>query len=421
LIEPRLRATTPVPGREELLSVEAWADIRRLHLAEGIPIKQIARQLGLARNTVRDAVRSPEPPRYTRPRRPSAVDDFEPEIRRLLAAHPRMPASVIGERIGWTRGRTILAGRVRDLRPAYLPPDPAGRTAYRPGELAQWDLWFPAIDIPTGDGHVARFPVLVGAAGYSRYLVGLMIPSRERHDLFLGHRACLVDLGGVPRAGVYDNEGAIGRWRGGVPVLTGDFQAFRGALGMGVILCKPGDPEAKGLVERANQYLETSFLPGRTFGSIADFNAQLRAWLPLANARHHRAIDCRPVDRIAEDRQAMLPLPRVLPDPAFRASLRLPRDHYVRVLGSDYSVAPWAIGRRVEVRADLERVTVRCGEQVVADHARSLVRHRVVTDPAHVIARARLREERHELTRPQETEVELRDLAAYDRFFEVAL
>ena len=401
--------------------MEAWAEIRRLHLAEGIPIKQIARELGLARNTVREAVRSAEPPSYVRRRRPSAVDPFEPAVRRLLAEHPRMPATVIGERIGWTRGHTILAARVRDLRPVYLPPDPAGRTTYRPGELAQWDLWFPSVDIPVGPGRTARFPVLVGVSGYSRFLVARMIPSRERHDLFGGHLACLADLGRVPRAGVYDNEGAIGRWRSGRPTLTADCQAFRGALGMAVILCKPGDPEAKGLVERANRYLETSFLPGRTFASLPDFNRQLADWLQRANARWHRAIECRPIDRVAEDRAAMLPLPPVLPDPAFRTTTRLARDHYVRVLGSDYSVAPWAIGRRVEIRADLEWVTVHCAGQLVARHARALLRHRVVTDPAHVTARWRLHDERRDALVAQPVEVEVRDLHTYDEIFGVAL
>ena len=44
-----------------------------------------------------------------------------------------------------------------------------------------------------------------------------------------------------------------------------EFEAFRGTLGISVHQCRPRDPEAKGLVERANGYLETSFLPGRTF------------------------------------------------------------------------------------------------------------------------------------------------------------
>lgn len=331
-----------------------------------------------------------------------------------------MPATVRGERIGWPRGHTILAERVRDLRPAYLPPDPAGRTTYRPGELAQWDLWFPPVDIPVDPGSTARFPAIGDVSGYSRWIDARMLPSRERHDLFGGHLACLVELGRVPRAGVYDNEGAIGRWREGRPTLTADCQAFRGALGMAVVLCKPGDPEAKGLVERANRYLETSFRPGRTFRSLADFNRQLADWRRLANALA-RAIECRPIDRFAEDRAAMLALPPVLPDPAFRSTTRLARDHYVRVLGSDYSVAPWAIGRRVEVQADLETVTVHCGGELVARHACSLRRHRVVTDPRRVIARARLREERRELLAVQPVEVEVRDLASYDEIFGVAL
>lgn len=396
--------------------MEDWAEIRRLHLAEGIPIKEIARRLGLARNTVREAVRSPVPPKYERPATGSAVDAVEPDIRRLLARHPRMPATVIAERVGWQRGMTVFRDRVRDLRPAYLPPDPAGRTTYRPGELAQWDLWFPPVDIPIGPGRVARPPVLVGVAGYSRFMVGRMIPSRESHDLLLGHLACLVELGRVPRAGVYDNEGAIGRWRRGVPQLTEAFQAFRGAFGMGVVLLKPGDPESKGLVERANGYLETSFLPGRRFGSIADFNDQLGDWLPRANGRQHRIIGCRPADRIAEDRAAMLALPPILPDPAFRTATRLPRDHYVRVLGSDYSVHPRAIGRRIEVRADLDMVRITLVGDLVGQHRRSLVPHQVVTDPVHVIARAYLRDERRALEASgPEPDVEVRDLTVYDR------
>ncbi len=401
--------------------MEDWAEIRRLHLAEGIPIREIARRLGLARNTVRDAVRSSTPPRYERAPAGSAVDAVEPDIRRLLAAHPRMPATVIAERVGWTRGMSVLRERVAELRPVYLPPDPAGRTAYRPGELAQWDLWFPPADIPVGPGRTARLPVIAGVSGYPRWIVARMIPSRESHDLLLGHLACLVDLGRGPRKGVYDNEGAIGRWRGGRPQLTTAFQAFRGTLGMGVILLAPRDPEAKGVVERANGYLETSFLPGRTFASPDDFNGQLADRLPGANSRRHRAIGCRPADRIDEDRSAMLALPPVLPDPAFRTAVRLPRDHYVRVLGSDYSVDPAAIGRRVEVRADLATVRVTLAGDPVALHRRSLVSHAVVTDPAHAAARDALRGARARTPAlPGDAEVEVRDLAVYDRLLGIA-
>src|SRR6185312_15683913 len=124
--------------------------IRRLHRAEGMPIKAIARVLGVSRNTVRAALAAEGPPAYRRARAGSVVDAVEPQVRELLRAYPQMPATVIAERIGWTRGITVLRDRIAELRPAYLPPDPASRTGYAAGELAQCDLWFPDIELPVG-------------------------------------------------------------------------------------------------------------------------------------------------------------------------------------------------------------------------------------------------------------------------------
>src|SRR5579864_3615899 len=123
-----------------------------------MPIKAIARLLGISRNTVRAAIASDGPPKYVRKPAGSVVDGFEPRIRELLQAYPAMPATVIAERIGWERGLTVLKDRVRELRPAYLPPDPASRTAYAAGEIAQNDLWFPPVQVPVGCGQ-ARRPV----------------------------------------------------------------------------------------------------------------------------------------------------------------------------------------------------------------------------------------------------------------------
>ena len=135
-----------------MISVEDWAEIRRLHRAEGLLIRQIARMMDISRNTVRAALRSDGPPRYERAAVGSVADGFEPRIRELLMAYPAMPASVIGERIGWPYSDRTLRTRVAELRPAYLPPDPASRTSYAAGELAQDDFWFPGIEIPAGCG-----------------------------------------------------------------------------------------------------------------------------------------------------------------------------------------------------------------------------------------------------------------------------
>lgn len=398
--------------------MEDWAEIRRLHRAEGMPIKAIVRQTGVSRNAVRRALASAGPPKYERATRPSIVDRVEPAIRELLRECPTMPATVIAERLGWDRSITVLKDRVRLLRPLFLPPDPASRTNYVPGGLAQCDLWFPPVDVPLGFGQVGRPPVLVMVAGYSRVIAAVMLPSRAAPDLIAGHWVLLTGLGAVPKALVWDNEAAVGSWRAGRPKLSEEFEAFRGCLGIKVIQCRPRDPEAKGLVERANGYLETSFLPGRTFTSPADFNTQLQAWLDRANNRRHRTLGCRPVERWDADRVAMLSLPPVPPMLGRRSSLRLPRDHYVRVDANDYSVHPAAVGRRVEVSADLETVRVTCAGRVVAEHRRCWAAHQTLTDPDHAVAAANLRGAHRAATHPPAGEqVEQRALSDYDTFF----
>jgi transposase len=386
-----------------VLIVEDWAEIRRLRRAEQVSISEIARVLGISRNTVRAALASDAPPKYERKPAGSSVDAVEPGIRELLRAYPTMPATVIAERIGWTRSIRVLSGRVAELRPAYLPPDPASRTSYEVGEIAQCDLWFPPITLPVGFGQTRKptqLPVLTMVTGYSRWLSALLIPTRTAADLFAGWWQLIAALGAVPRMLVWDGEGAIGRWRGGKVELTAQCQAFRGTLATKVIVCKPADPEAKGLIERAHDYLERSFLPGRSFAGPDDFNRQLQQWLTLVNARRRRALGCAPTDRITADRQAMLALPPVAPATGWRSALRLPRDHYIRLDSNDYSVHPAVIGRRIEVIADLQRVRVLCDGKTVADHERIWGWHQTLSDPEHVAAAKVLRRERIGLLRP---------------------
>jgi transposase len=402
------------------LNVEDWAEIRRLHRAEGMPIKVIARRFGIARNTVRKAIAADEPPRYQRAGRGSIVDEVEPRIRELLAAWPTMPATVIAERLGWDRSLTVLKVRVRALRPLFLPPDPARRSEYEPGELAQCDLWFPPAQIPLGFGQVGSPPVLVMVTGYARWLMAVMIPSRQIPDLLDGHWTLISRLGAAPKTLVWDNESGIGQWRGGKPQLTTAMNGFRGMLGIKVVQCRPADPESKGLVERANGYLETSFLPGRSFASPADFNSQLQEWLIRANQRQHRALGCRPVDRVDADRAAMVALPPVAPVVGWRHSTRLPRDHYVRLDANDYSVHPAAVGRRVDVSADAGQVEVCCDGKPVARHARCWARHQTITDPAHRTAADGLRIAHRQGAARIPSQVATRDLSDYDRIFGLA-
>lgn len=368
--------------------MQDWAQIRYLHGSEGMSVRAIAARLGLSRDTVSRAVKSSSPPRYVRVSGPSAFDPFEGHVRQLLAEFPAMPATVLAERVGWPGSASWFRKKVALLRVEYAPKDPADRIAYLPGDQAQCDLWFPPARVPLGAGQSGSPPVLVMVASHSRFIAGRMLPTRHTADLLAGMWLLLAgQLGAVPRRLVWDNEAGIGR--GGH--LADGVAAFAGALPAKIVQLRPYDPESKGVVERANGYLETSFLPGRVFSSPADFNAQLAGWLALANARQVRSLGARPADLIDADRAAMSPLPPARPPAGFTARARLPRDYYLRVLGNDYSIDPAMIGRMIEVSADLDTVTARCGSAQVACHPRSWARRQTVTDPAHVAAAARLR------------------------------
>src|SRR4051812_4529655 len=230
-----------------MIDVEDWAEIRRLHRAEQMSIRAISKRLGIARNTVRAALRSPTVPKYGRVRAGSAVDEVDGEIRGLLEEFPSMPATVIAERMGWPHGMTIFRERVRELRPLFVPPDPAQRTSYRPGELAQWDLWQPDVEIPVGFGQSFKGWVVNGVSGFYRLPAGGVVQPRAAPGVLGGMLHALAAFGALQRMWVWDQEGCIGQWCQGRQRLTDEFQAFRGVFGVAVKLCAPNDPEAKGL------------------------------------------------------------------------------------------------------------------------------------------------------------------------------
>lgn len=387
--------------------------IRRL-AADGVPKAQIAVQLGISRTTVVKAVGSDSPPRYERRPGPTSFTPFEERVRALLKRTPDMPATVVAERVGWTGSIRWFRDNVQRLRAEQRPVDPADRLSWVAGDAAQCDLWFPPKKIPLEDGTRTLLPVLVITAAHSRFTVGRMIPTRKTEDLLLGSWELIQQLGRVPRRLIWDNEPGIGRGQRRAEGVTG----FAGTLATEIVQLKPRDPESKGIVERRNGYFETSFMPGRTFTSPADFNSQFTEWLAGANQRVVRTIKASPVDLVDADRAAMLPLPPVVLHLGWRNQVRLGRDYYVRVDSSDYSVSPAAIGRVVDVVADLERVRVRMGGRIVAEHERVWARGLTITDPSHVEEAAVLRRQFQQPRSVTAADDGLgRDLADYDRAF----
>ena len=152
----------------------------------------------------------------------------------------------------------------------------------------------------------------------------------------------------LPETLVWDRQSGL-HAHAGRP--TAEFAAFCGALKVGWYFCEPRDPQAKGVVERLQDFLERSFEPGRQFANELDFQLQLDAWFEMrANPRMHKTLRCRPLDRLIEERAVMAPLPATVPDVDRRWVLRVPPDPFLRFDTCDYSLDPRLVGRRVEAR-----------------------------------------------------------------------
>jgi len=392
-----------------------WAEIRRLSVAEGLSQRAIAGRLSLSRVTVARALASPTPPTYSRAATSSKFDEVAWTVRALLEDTPSMPASVLAERVGWEGSPSWFRKQVSKVRPETGPVDPADRLNYEPGDQTQCDLWFPPVSIPLGYGQTGSPPVLVMVSSFARYAAGIMLPTRTTGDLLAGMWNIIHSgFEAVPRRLLWDNEAGIGR-RG---TLAEGVTGFQGTLATKIVQLKPRDPESKGIVERMNGFLETSFLPGRSFESPEDFNTQMSDWLTTANQRVHARLKARPVDLFAKDRAAMLALPPVAPMVGHRFETRLGRDYYVRMTSNDYSVNPAFIGRMVTVSASLGQVMVKHGDNRITSHDRVWARGATITDPAHVEHARKLRHQ-FQQPRPVTPPVMVRNLADYDRLYGV--
>jgi transposase len=395
-----------------LVGVERWAELRREHFVRGVSINELVRRTGLSRNTVRAALRSSVAPKYERAPAGSKLDPFKDEIHRLLKGDAAMTGQRIRELIaplGFDGGKTIVDDYLREVRPFFVMPRTFQRTIYRPGEICQFDLWEPCEEIPVGHGQTRRGWVVVGCLGYSRAGAGALVFSKQIPDLLFGIRRCLWSFGALPQTLVWDRQSGL-HAGGGRPTV--DYAAFCGALRVDWHFCEKGDPQAKGVVERLQDFIERSFEPGRCFANELDYQLQLDAGFDeRANPRIHKTLRCRPVDRLLEERAVMAPL-LAAPDTDRCWALRVPPDPYLRFDTCDYSLDPRLVGRKVELRVtdrEVTAVALDTGE-VACRHPRSFAKHRTIPALEHARALKTQREDR----RGGDPDVEVRSLARSD-------
>lgn len=401
-----------------MYDVHDWAEVHRLHHVEGLSKTAIAVRLSMSRTTVHRLLALEAPPRYERASAGSQVEEFADAIAAMLAEDPRAPATVVARRLrplGYAGSLTILKDHLRRMRPAFLAARAYQRTCYSPGELAQTDWWSPGVAVPVGKGQRREVFGLVTGLPFSAAFRVVFAFNQTVAAFCPALVGGLARLGGLPTAMVSDNDACIvASRRGGLVTLVEEVAALYGHLGLRAVALRPAFPEGKGFIERMNGFLETSFLPLRAFTSIEDLQTQADTWaVEVADRRRVRRIDAVVADALAVERAALRPVPTRWPDVDQRLEARASKDAYVRIGDVDYSVPPRFAGRRLAVRASLERVSVFCDGEQVADHARSWVRADVVLHPSHARELRLAREAQRQLD-TGDIEVATARMAAYD-------
>jgi len=372
-------------------------EIVRLHY-QGVSKRQIARQLGITRNTVSSVIAKHRRARTEEPsfaglqapkRRTSQLDEHDETIRGLLDQYPKLTAVRVLEELrkkGYQGGYSIVKERVAALRPRE-PTPLVERFETAPGKQGQMD--YSPYDIPflnEGRRRVHGFSFLLG---YSRQQYLHFVEAQDFFTTIQQHQQAFEDLRGVPDECLYDNfKVVVDRIEDGEPIYNVRFLAFATHYGFRPIACRPRRPQTKGKVERPFHYIEVNLLSGREFRTLDHLNEVTGWWLrEVAGVRIHRETGRRPVDMHQEEIPHLRPLPQVPYDTAEVTYRTVSEYGRVPFRGNQYTV-PWQKTGELAVVRATESTLIVYGRDLheIARHAllSRAVSGQVVSDPAHL-------------------------------------
>jgi transposase len=301
-----------------MLTQEQAVEIRVL-ARRGMGMREIARQTGLSRNTVRRYLRQPLVDRYgPRAPRPTKLDRFKPYIgERIEAARPRwIPATVLLRELrerGYEGGISQLKAFIAPLKRSA--PEPVVRFETAPGVQMQADFTV----IRRGREALLAF---VATLGFSRATFVRFTAGEDAAMLCGCLRQAFEFFGGVPQHVLFDNAKTVvierDAYGDGVHRWHRDLLGLADRFGFVPRLCRPYRAKTKGKVERFNGYLKGSFLVPLAASlkqaglklDVAVANAHVGRWLTeVANVRVHGTTNERPVDRLHVEREQLMPLP----------------------------------------------------------------------------------------------------------------
>jgi transposase len=350
-----------------------WAQVRAL-AADGVSQREIGRRLAMNRRTVARLLASDAPPRYRRAMVGSKLDPFVPVLRRLLEEWPLIRApratELLRDEYGYDGSVDLVKRRLRELRPPAVRP--AQRTGYRPGQVLQLD-WAEMPTRPTLEGRERRVYALVASLPYSGAQTAFFSFEMTLESFLEGHARAFEWLGGVPRECVYDNlRSVVARRESERIVWNPRFLHLRGHYGFHATACTPATPREKGSVEAAVRYLKSGFWPARRFRSLAELDAQYGDWRDrVCNQRRHASRHFIVCERLAEERQALRPLPPLRFAWSGHRTARVPLDGYLRHGGCFYRAPERLVHERAELCFDRDQVWIVHRGQEVARYPRS--------------------------------------------------
>lgn len=368
-----------------MMTVDQWTTIRYLH-AQGRSIRAIAMELGIARNTVRAALRREEAPRYHRPPRPNPkLVPFAEEIDRMLFSEHFIGSRILRElqQRGYDGGKTALYNYLRTLAASRPDRRISERFETAPGQQGQFD-WSP-YTIGLGD-ELIRVSVFCLTLGYSRRKFFWPSLDETKSSIYEALEAGLQHFGGVPKELLIDNAGSLVtsahpphfRW-------NAHFLELCGHYAVKPVACQPGRPQTKGKVERPFFHLEQQLIKGNSWPDLDAFTQALTAFASELDHTVHGTTRERPIDRFAAEQSVLTPLPSHAFVGTYQALRTVSWDCLVSYGGTRYSV-PWShAGTRVWVRSSQgQRVVIlsQAGE-VLARHSIPTSKGSTVIDQAH--------------------------------------
>ena len=367
-----------------MLQMEDWMEVKDLY-RQGHSIRQICRLTGYSRNTVRKVLRESVPPRKTRKKRASMLDEFKPYLHQRFVetglSAVRLTAEI--KQTGFTGSIDIVRRYLNEIeQPRRAMEKATVRFETLPGEQAQVD-WAEVGSFIDEDGRKRKVYAFVMILSFSRLLYVEFVLSMKLEILIKCHQNAFAYFGGFTQVILYDNMAQVRLPSGG---LNQQMLNFLSHYGIVLKTHRPYRPRTKGKVERSVGYLKDNFIKGREFADLADLQTRGFVWQEeTANKRVHATTKRKPIDLFEQEKPKLIPLASA---PKYQLSLRRERtvssEGFVCIGGSRYSVPPEVVGQKVIVEQGEQRIVVRLGEVIIADHVRAASAGQCVADPVHI-------------------------------------